>query len=197
MMSDPSDLLNTDPSIDLSRGSVSYEDVDSHIYAVPDVTCFPNSLTFSDAYPNCIVHQKVLITNSGHSREFMALEIVGDESFVTKQENISLDSESTTSVIVSFHPTIPKLCTGELVIKGRVTNTVRLTGRCLEPPIYVTSQDDDVWKVSGKSTIHISVFNRHISRKHTVQLATNNSAFTLKETNIEIDPASFKDVSIY
>jgi hypothetical protein len=194
---DGSDPLKSEESIIL-QDFCKPMDVLYRLSSVPHIACFAEAVAFAALYSNSIAHQKVLITNASITTEYVQLSIDGDAAFELRTAELAIASNSTESAIVSFRPLADRQYSGILRVQGNAPAAVNLTGKCLQPPIDITNQEDPCWSVpvAESQTWHFSVVNRSLQHRFTVKFATNSAAFSVTDPEVELDPASRRDVEV-
>ena len=195
-----SDLLKTDEINDIRTGNNTYniEEAGQNELVGSEISCFPDNINFIPLYMNTIAHQKVLITNSGTTQEFVKAYLTGDEAFEIRKTDLAVPPGESVTLMVSFRPKVERIYRGVLKLEGRAKTEVPITGKCLPPPLDMTEQGDPAWNVisTRKSTTQISIYNRNLSNRFKVNVSTNCECFQVMENEIEIEPASYQEVII-
>ena len=191
-----SDLLKTDMDFDVTDGEISVN-LESEGYASPEISCFPEKVSFAPLYLNSIAHQKVLVTNAGVCAEHLTLRLQGDDAFEIRRSDLTVPPGESLAFMISFHPREERGYNAVLFLEGKSELTVSVTGKCLAPPIEVTEQSDPVWDVvsTRSASLSVGVFN-HSQTRMSVSLATNCECFVLTEDVLDLEPNAYHNVVI-
>lgn len=165
--------------------------------AVPDITVFPSSIRFPNCFPHVSLSQKVVVSNSGSSEEHFRIFVTGDNEFQIDTSDITVGSGSTATITVDFHPEAVSLFQASLLIEGRLSLVVPLTGHCMPSPLDVPGPDAPVWRIPGTPTERIvSIGNRSYSMTLEVEFSSNSEAIQIDPLLLEISPGTKKELRI-
>lgn len=121
----------------------------------------------------------------------------GDSDFETATNALALPPGGTMSIIVSFTPKTVGLFHGSLLLHGRSSLAVSITGHSIPSPLEFPSPESDFWIFPKRSIEKIlTLSNQSLSLPLRVVLASNCSAFRVSPSEVEIAPASSSDVKI-
>lgn len=165
--------------------------------AMPEIGIYPSSIVFHNTFPNIPVQQKVIITNSGNQEEKFKIYIQGNSEFSVSTTDVQIPQGGTYAFIVSFKPEVVSLYNGSLIIEGRTSRSISITGHCIPSPLEFPEPESPVWIFPKiKSSKSIEIANKSLSMSLSVTLATNCLAFTVRPNALQIPPSSTSEINL-
>ena len=165
--------------------------------SVPDIAVFPSAIRFPNCFPHVTLTQKVVISNSGAAEEQFRVCVTGDAQFSIDCDSITVGSGSTASVTVEFRPDAVSLFQASLLIEGRLSMIVPLTGHCMPSPLDIPGPDAPAWKIpSAPSERRVVIGNRSYSMALEVEFVSNSEAVSVEPDVLELPAGTKKEIRL-
>lgn len=163
----------------------------------PDVTVYPDHIQFQTTYPNTILQNKILISNSGIRTEEISISVQGDPQFTISQSHISLPPGGTYALIATFKPMDVALYSASIAFDGRFPKTIPLTGHCIPSPLEIPPPQSNFWVFTSSANKKVIQFtNKSCVHNLSVVTATDCPAFSVMPSSFEIAAASTADITV-
>ena len=164
---------------------------------LPELTVFPLSVKFPTTFPGVALQQKLIVSNGGAEDEDVSITLKGDPEFSVNIETMVVPCGETMSLVVSFVPREVNLYNGSLIIEGRDSVVVALSGHCIPSPLEIPPVESDVWVFANeRSEKKFGLRNKSLSVPLKVVLATSSAAFRVVPEEVEIPPASASEITL-
>jgi hypothetical protein len=175
-------------------------EVDSLILSgsvIAEVSVFPTSIRFPNSFPGMSTTQRIILANNGVIDERFKLSLTGDDGFIINESGIVVSPGGTSAVNVSFVPGHVSLFQASLIIEGRTSIVIPLTGHCVPSALELPPLDSPHWefpKLSGDRLIPI--INRAFFLSLAVDFSSDSKAVIVSPVHMDLAPRTRQDLKL-
>jgi len=125
------------------------------------ICVYPPNVVFPQTFPNKIMTQKIIISNSSSNETKFNASFAGEKlnSFSISSTSFVVPKGSTYSLILSFQPTEVCLYQISLILESLSSIVIPITAHCLPSPLEFPIKNSSFWELQRQLPFLINLFH--------------------------------------